>query len=300
MKLKHILWLSILLMSVGFFSWCVPTSTVQKEQITLVTSFAPLYAHTKTIVQDKAQIHNLVEIGKSVHNRQLTPQKAIEVEDADGIIINGVELEWFLSWYLSSMNDKVLDTSKGIALLKFTEEYEEHHHRIRDPHVWLNPENAIHQTKNILAGLQIVDPKNYSFYEKNAQQYIANIQALDKNIKDELQHISYKNFIVFHKAYGYFFDHYGLTMYQKSVIQDFEWESISIQDIQKFLKQIDEEDVKIIFTEPQFSPKVVTMLKEERPELVIQEINPIGNNLSANGYIETLELLSKNIIQAMK
>jgi ABC-type Zn uptake system ZnuABC Zn-binding protein ZnuA len=52
-----------------------------------------LYAHTKTIVQDKAQIHNLVEIGKSVHNRQLTPQKAIEVEDADGIIINGVELE---------------------------------------------------------------------------------------------------------------------------------------------------------------------------------------------------------------
>jgi len=319
MKPQKIFLFGLLIMSVWLLSacdlWKNEIKNESSESIKLVTTFAPVYSHTKAIVQDHAKITNLVEIGKSVHNRQLTPQKAMELENSDGIIINGIDLEEFLEDYLESIDDKIIDTSKWISLLKFSkedghedeenlEEHDDedehgHNHGEWDPHVWLNPQNAIIQTNNILAWLQSMDPANSDLYQANAQQYIQKIEKLDKEIQQKFENVKFKNFIVFHNAYLYFFDHYDLSQYQKSVIQDFEWEVPSIQEIQDFIKQIDEEGVTVIFTEPQFSPKIVQMLKEERPELVIQEINPIWKILSENNYLETLELLANNIIKAM-
>jgi len=95
------------------------TQVSTSKQLTLVTTFAPLYAHTKSIVQDQMEVTNLVEIGKSVHGRQLTPQKAVDLEKADAVIINGLELEDFLESAIAELGEKIVDTSHGVDLIAF-------------------------------------------------------------------------------------------------------------------------------------------------------------------------------------
>ena len=55
-----------------------------------------------------------------------------------------------------------------------------------------------------------IDPENESIYLENKNAYLAELDELDEHIKTTLSGKEGSSFIVYHPAWGYFADYYGL------------------------------------------------------------------------------------------
>ena len=132
-----------------------------------------------------------------------------------------------------------------------TEAEDDHmHHGIKDPHVWLSPPLVMVQARNILRALEIVDPVNRSAYERNYRDFIMELVVLDEELrkifagkKEDLE------FMVFHPAWGYFANSYGL----EQVPIEIEGKEPKPAELKDIIEHARERDIKVIFVQPQFS-----------------------------------------------
>ncbi|WP_281992297.1 zinc ABC transporter substrate-binding protein [Sulfitobacter geojensis] len=74
----------------------------------------------------------------------------------------------------------------------------------RDPHIWLDPENAAASLSAIAQALAALDPENAAIYRENAKDGRAEMEILSKQIAQRLQGAKGRSFIVFHDAFHYF------------------------------------------------------------------------------------------------
>src|SRR5690606_19621222 len=93
---------------------------------------------------------------------------------------------------------------------------DQHHHDHQtggiDTHLWLNPENAKVMATAIETSLAALDPDNAAAYHANLAKLTDKIDELDVEIAATLSPVKNKPFIVFHDAYQYFEEHYGVTV----------------------------------------------------------------------------------------
>lgn len=82
----------------------------------------------------------------------------------------------------------------------------------RDPHIWLSPKRVIVMIEKIKEKLTELCPDNAEIYKTNAENYIKEIKEADRYAKEVLQKSKGKTFFVFHPAFGYLADEYGLKM----------------------------------------------------------------------------------------
>ena len=81
----------------------------------------------------------------------------------------------------------------------------------RDPHIWLDPRNAIAMIDAIARVLARMDAANGARYRANGQRAVARISALDAALSARLKPYRGVPYFVFHDAYGYFEGRYGLS-----------------------------------------------------------------------------------------
>ncbi len=306
----------------------------ENETLKIVTTIPPLYSLTAKVTEGvPVEITNLVSPGVSVHDYQMKPSDAKALESADLIVINGLELEEFLEEKLDELEGEVVVTSEGIVAMKNDEhedkhedkhedehedeheheeeeehddeheheeedEYEDgddHGHGEFDPHVWMDPSLASFQAKNIAAALKKVDEKNAETYGKNYVEIEKELNNLKKEVRQKLAEVDVKNYIIFHDAYGYFENAFGIE--HVAVIEDVPGESPSPQYLKYVVDLIEGNSVDVIFTEPQFSPELVEVLTEEH-EVKSYELDPLGRELSANGYTDMIRKNTEQIVEA--
>jgi zinc transport system substrate-binding protein len=97
-----------------------------------------------------------------------------------------------------------------------------------------------------------VDPANRSVYEKNYRNFIMELLALDAEIRE----IFFKNgkdmaFMVFHPAWGYFAEAYGL----RQIPVEIEGKEPKPAQMRRLIEHARAKGVKVIFVQPQFSTK---------------------------------------------
>ena len=83
----------------------------------------------------------------------------------------------------------------------------------RDPHIWLSPRRAALMVERIAEELAVLRPDRADFYRLNAEAYLARLAAADARVKTALLESGTTEFIVYHPAFGYLADEYGLTMH---------------------------------------------------------------------------------------
>ena len=94
-------------------------------------------------------------------------------------------------------------------------EEDEHEHEGEetvDPHLWLSPKRAIVMVQTIADELSSIDADHSETYQQNAAEYIASLEELDSDIAEAVSSLENKTFLIYHPAYGYFADDYGLEM----------------------------------------------------------------------------------------
>lgn len=284
---------ALLLVSSLALSGCSSNGTDKSSQdgkkdegkIKVYTSFYPMYDFAKKVGGDKIDISNLVPAGTEPHDWEPTPQDLVKIGESDVFVYNGAGMEaWVEKVSENVKNDKLIqvEASKGIDLIKVEHEHEhegdghedkhdkekakhedvhEHEHGQYDPHVWLNPQNAKKEMKNIKDAFVKADPKNSSYYEENFKKYSAEFDKLDSKYKTELSKTKKKDIIVSHEAFAYICNSYGLKQVGiEGLTPDSEPDAAKMAEITKFAK---ENNVKYIFFEELVSPKVSNTIAKE-------------------------------------
>ena len=140
------------------------------------------------------------------------------------------------------------------------ESHDEHHHGEFDVHVWLDPENAKVLVQEIKEALIEIDPGNAGKYEANTKNLIVKLDQLVSEISATLESSKGKGYIVFHDAYQYFEERFGMTAVGSITVSPEVVPGAS--RIRELKDKIVELDAHCVFSEPQFQPKIVFTVAE--------------------------------------
>jgi len=173
------------------------------------------------VMEGLGQVQVLLPKGASAHHHQMRPSDARGLQDAGLLVWTGPELTPWLDRAASSVGGDVaqlrlLDVP-GTHLRGYDDGHDhdhdhdhDHAHGGVDPHAWLDPDNAQAWVAAIAATLEKADPDNATAYRQNAAAAAEEIRRLDEDLRAELQPHAGATFVVFHDAYGYFTEHFGL------------------------------------------------------------------------------------------
>jgi len=137
--------------------------------------------------------------------------------------------------------------------------HEGHHHGEFDAHIWLDPANAKEMLHEIAHELADLDPANANKYESNANKAIKSIDEMISSVNSSINKDA--KFIVFHDAYQYFEKRFGVaTAGALTLNTDVLPGAKQISEIQEVIA---EKDIKCIFSEPQFNPKIIETIAQD-------------------------------------
>jgi len=252
-----------------------------EKKLIVYASIYPMYDFAKNIGGDKIELKQMIPVGAEPHAWEPTAKLMAAMEKADVFIYNGAGMEpWAEKLVKSLKNEKliVVDASEGIELLEFEhgEEHDgerDHIHGRYDPHIWLDPMNAIKQAESIKNALVKGDGANKEFYEKNYKDFANRLKTLDERYKYELGRLKKKEIVVSHEAFGYLAKRYGLLQIAvKGITPEEEPSPAKMAEITEILKS---RDIKYIFIEALTSSRLSEALaKEVGAKTAI--LNPLG------------------------
>ncbi|MCC0044360.1 MAG: zinc ABC transporter substrate-binding protein [Brucellaceae bacterium] len=129
-----------------------------------------------------------------------------------------------------------------------------------DAHLWLDPQNAAVMVGEIAEALTAADPGNAATYAANAGNLTARLESLTTELAAELEPVKDRPFIVFHDAYHYFENRFGLAAAGSiTVSPDVLPGAERLAEIRAKIAQL---GATCVFSEPQFESKLVTVATE--------------------------------------
>ena len=195
--MKKVISFFLLLMTLLSFSACnYDVKPVDTGKISIVTTIFPYYDFSKNIAGDKAEITLLLSPGSEPHSYEPSPSDIVAVENCDIFIYNGGQSdEWVESVLKSTQNDKmkILKMIDYVTLLEEhssehnhdhaheNEEIEHSHGQGYDEHIWTSIKNAKILSSVIAETLSEIDEVNSSYYSEKENNYINNLDRLDKD-----------------------------------------------------------------------------------------------------------------------
>lgn len=132
-----------------------------------------------------------------------------------------------------------------------------------DMHVWLDPVNAGVMVREIAEVLSEADPGNAVAYAANARGLAGPLDALVAEVAADLAPVRDKPFIVFHDAYRYFEDRFGLAAAGAIAISP--ERPAGARRVAAVRAGVRESSAACVFTEPQFEPRLVRVVTEGTP-----------------------------------
>jgi zinc/manganese transport system substrate-binding protein len=213
------------------------------DKLNVVASFSILADFVRNVGGDKVDVSALVGPGGDVHVYTPAPSDAKIVAVAKLVVINGLGLEGWLPRLLQSSGSKasIVVATKGITPLKLGAD--------ADPHAWQSAATAKIYVRNIRDALDAADPANAATFEANAARYLAELDALDHDVKESMARIppERRKLITTHDAFGYLAAAYGIAFIAPSGVST-ETEP-SARDIARIIDQIKAEKIPAVFLE---------------------------------------------------
>jgi zinc transport system substrate-binding protein len=289
----------------------------------VIASVVPVHGIVSAVMGEVGQPELLLSGSMSEHRATYTPQQIADLGKADLVFIVGQGLEAKLSQMSGSeaVNGKrfvELSTAPGIATHPIREggawEAHDHDHGHDhdhdhdhghghdeqegvlsfDPHVWLDPENAKAMAAAVAAELTKADPANAAAYTANAEAFARSLDALSGQIAAELAPVKAVPYVVFHDAYQYFEERFGLSA--AGSIADVSAKAPSAKRLREVRSKIAEVKAACVFREPQYDGKVVqTVIEGTGAREGV--LDPLGAAITpgAGAYQQLLRQLSSDL-----
>ena len=167
-----------------------------------------------------------------------------------------------------------------------------------DMHFWLDPENAKLMVAHIAQTLSAADPGNAAAYAANAEAEAARLDALSAELTATLAPVADKPFIVFHDAYQYFENRFGLTVAGTVTVSPEAMPGAA--RIDELRAKVGELGATCVFAEPNFEPAIVRTIVEGTTAQA-GTLDPEGSALTEGPdlYPELLRGLANGLVECL-
>ncbi|VVP08143.1 High-affinity zinc uptake system protein ZnuA [Pseudomonas fluorescens] len=278
-----------------------------QAEVKVLTSIKPLQLIAAAVQDGVAIPEVLLPPGASPHNYALRPSDVRKVQSVDLLYWIGPSMEGFLPRVLNgrTLPSVAVQQLPGLKLRHFAEdnhshaeEADEHDHDHRpgslDAHLWLSPINARVIATKMATDLSAVDPANAARYQSNLKTFDERLDALDLRLKKRLAGIEGKPYFVFHEAFDYFEDAYGLK--HAGVFSVAAEVQPGAQHVAAMRTRLQEVGKTCVFSEPPLRPRLAETLVAGLP-VKLAELDALGGYTpaTAQGYEQVLEKLGNDL-----
>ncbi|WP_336356630.1 zinc ABC transporter substrate-binding protein [Pseudomonas granadensis] len=278
-----------------------------QAEVKVLTSIKPLQLIAAAVLDGVAVPEVLLPPGASPHNYALRPSDVRKVQSVDLLYWIGPDMEGFLPRVLNGrkLPSVAVQDLPGLKLRHFAEdnhshaeETDDHDHDHRpgslDAHLWLSPVNARVIADKMAADLSAADPANAERYQRNAKAFDERLDALDQRLKQRLASVEGKPYFVFHEAFDYFEDTYGLK--HAGVFAVAAEVQPGAQHVAAMRTRLQEVGKTCVFREPPLRPRLAETLVAGLP-VKLAELDALGGYTpaTAQGYEQVLEKLGNDL-----
>lgn len=289
----------------------------------VVASIKPVHSLVAAVMEGVGEPALIVSGSGSEHVHSLRPSDAQALQNADVVFWIGEGMETYLVSPLGTLSSDAkvvaLADTDGLEKLPLREggpfEAHEHDHDGHehshsdhdhdhdaghaheeghyDLHFWLDPLNAKVLVQKIETVLSEADPENRAAYAENARRYGERLDQLVAEVGKELEGAREKPSIVFHDAYQYFEHRFGVNVAGSITVSPEVMPGA--QRLSEITERVRSSGATCIFAEPQFEPKLVTVVAEGTGART-GVLDPLGAEL-ADGpelYIELIRNMAKS------
>jgi zinc transport system substrate-binding protein len=181
----------------------------------LTVSILPQTYFAGRIAGDRARVMVLTGPGQNPHDYEPTPRQMAELAQSRVWVLSGSEFEIGLEPKRAALFPglRIVDGTEGVRFrsLEAHDDGDEHEAGEADRHTWLGEEPAKIMARKILDVLVEVDGDNGEFYTNNYQALVADIEREFEALRRELAPLRGSRVFVYHPAFGYFLDEFGIT-----------------------------------------------------------------------------------------
>ena len=278
-----------------------------QAEVKVLTSIKPLQLIAAAVQDGVAVPEVLLSPGASPHNYALRPSDVRRVQSMDLLYWVGPDMETFLPRVLKgrSLPTVAVQDLPGMKLRRFaednhshTDEADEHDHDHRpgslDAHLWLSTVNARVIAVRMAFDLSAVDPANAAKYQSNVKAFIERLDALDARLKTRLATVGNKPYFVFHEAFDYFEEAYGLK--HAGVFSVAAEVQPGAQHVAAMRTRLQEVGKTCVFSEPPLRPRLAETRVAGLP-VKLAELDALGGYTpaTAQGYEQVLEKLGNDL-----
>lgn len=239
---------------------------------------------------DRVRVEVMLPPGAGPHNYEPTARQIVQLGQADVYFRIGVPFEQRL---LAKARDalgelNVVDFRKGITMRQMEtfadEEHDReghghhgHDHGPADPHTWMNPRLLMVQAHTAADELIRLDPAGEKTYRANLEKTLATLKSLDGDLAERLAPVRGRQMFVYHPAYGYFADAYGLVQTPIEI----EGKSPTARELATLIAQARKVAAKVIFAQPQDAGPGAAKAAQAISGRVVM-LDPLAEDLPAN------------------
>ncbi|WP_443091658.1 zinc ABC transporter substrate-binding protein ZnuA [Basfia succiniciproducens] len=281
----------------------------------VVASIKPLGFIASSIADGVTETDIVVPTGASPHDYSLKPTDVKKLKSADLLLWIGEDVDSFLAKSIGALdNRKVITIAKldsvapllGKATHHHKEHDHEHHHADHEDehqhdhdehdktglgtnwHIWYSPEISKMVAAELAEKLTERFPVQKELIAENLLDFNRTLNERSDKIKLQLAAVKDKGFYVFHDAYGYFNDAYGLKQTGYFTINPLV--SPGAKTLATIKEEIAEHKVSCLFAEPQFTPKVIESLSKGTG-VHVGRLDPMGDKiqLGKRSYADFLQ-----------
>lgn len=299
----------------------------------VVATIAPLHSLVAALMAGAGEPYFLLEKAVSAHNYSLRPSDARRLADANLIVQIGPGLESFLQKSIASIADSATvisvaraDGTTRLIARQFRHD-EDHHdfHKVHDeqhgdqsrieatettrsathplgdgvdPHLWLDPLNAIVWINVLAQQLERMDPGNSAIYAGNRDTLTAKLQTLHEHLQETLAPVIGQRFIALHDAFQYLEHRYGLQA--RGVMLDSNEQRVGVASLRRLAKLANKEQINCMITDPGSSKSALKSFAGAAG-ITTLEIDILGSRLEPGPdlYFALMKELGENLAQCL-
>ena len=243
-----------------------------RAALPVAVSIPPQAYFAEAIGGDHVEVQVMVPANAEPVTYEPTPRQMTALSRAELYFATGVPFEkaWLPRFRNANADMKVVDTTARIQRRAMAADHDHGHgagddatpaQNALDPHVWLSPPLVRLQAESIRDALIAADPEHAGDYHRGFRRFAEQIHQLDRGILDALTDIdpAARRFLVFHPAFGYFADSYGL----EQVAIEAEGKEPGPRELARIINQARTDGLRVIFIEPQFAQSAARTIARE-------------------------------------
>lgn len=263
----------------------------EEKQIKVVTTLFPEYDWVREIAGDEngqMDLTVLLDNGVDLHSYQPTSEDIMKISDCDLFVYVGGESD---AWAEDALKEAVNKDMKVINLMDVLGDSVKEEEIVEgmeseesggeaktegepeyDEHVWLSLKNAKVFCKAIADELSEIDKEHAEVYQKNAEDYVAELDKLDQDYQETVDAASQKTLLFGDRfPFRYMTDDYGLDYYAAFVGCSAETEA-SFETITFLSGKVDELELKNIMmiekSDQKIAQKIIENTKDKNQNIL--------------------------------